>query len=167
MRRQQQGIWMVGLVVCVAMLCAWLWFELTRELTRQTGSHSAGTSGQPGAAEPQRGQAGWTAVADVDDYAAMVERPLFSETRRPPAPQVAEPAPVSPPRPAARPDWRLVGVVIVDGQPRAVLWDEREGRYLRLREGDVANGWTAVEVEAQRLTIENMGQRHELALRRY
>lgn len=172
MSRRRHVVQLVGLMAYVAMLCAWLWFELTRDLTRQ----AAGPAAQPGVAQTLRGEVRWTAIADVDDYAEahsaqayadMVERPLFLEGRRPVAPQVAEPAPAPPPRPVRVPDWRLVGVVIVEGQPRAVLWDEREGRFLRLHEGDVVNGWTAVEVGAQRLIIENTGQRHVLALRRY
>ena len=69
------------------------------------------------------------------------DRPLFSATRRPPAPivaaaqKVSEPAPPPPPPEPAKPQFTLVGVVYGRLLDLAVFLDETDKSLVRLRVG--------------------------------
>ena len=86
-------------------------------------------------------------------FAAIVERPLFSPTRRPPAaapPPAPAPEVVAAPTPLAPMDFSLAGVVISGGTRSALVQMQADGRQVRVAEGGAIDGWTLVTVEPQR-----------------
>ncbi|SDZ89304.1 hypothetical protein [Rubrimonas cliftonensis] len=102
-----------------------------------------------------------------DAFAAIAERPLFSPSRRPPAVVAsAGAAPDGPPPPLA-----LIGVV-GGGQTRVALARTsgaqisggRADETLRLRPGDVVDGWTVAEIAERAITLERGGERRSVAL---
>lgn len=98
-----------------------------------------------------------------DAFAAIAERPLFSSTRRPPAvAAVAQGAAADgPPPPLA-----LIGV-LGGAQSRVALARTVDGgadETLRLRAGDVVEGWTVAEIAARAITLERGGERLSVAL---
>lgn len=104
------------------------------------------------AVELEAGQAGTHA------YMAIVDRPLFAATRRPPQarpqPVAAAPAPApikasapAPKREIKTGQFALIGVVIENGSKRALLRQGRSGEVLRVVEDDVIDGWRAERIE--------------------
>jgi hypothetical protein len=96
--------------------------------------------------------------------------PLFSPTRRPPPPVVAEApkvsAPVSapPPAPPEMPQVTLVGAVHGAGLDLAVLVDETDKSLVRLRVGQSVRGWTVHGLDARAAMIEKAQQQVKLEL---
>lgn len=79
----------------------------------------------------------------------LLERPLFSPTRRPPPPP-PPPESVAPPPPDPIEQARVLG--LVGGKAgTVVLWVE--GSVRRLRLGDALGGWTLSRVEGRRATF--------------
>jgi general secretion pathway protein N len=76
------------------------------------------------------------------------ERPIFSPSRRPPPPVIAAPyvPPMSPPRPSKPPEpdhplLTLVGTLAGDNQGVGIFIKESDKTTLRLRTGEVHEGW--------------------------
>jgi hypothetical protein len=100
---------------------------------------------------------------------ATRDRPLFSPSRRAPAPVVAN-APVipqpQPPRPAVaeHPDLILVGTVTGETRGVAVFVDTTTRGTVRLRTGEDHKGWTLRSVEARSVTLHKGSTTETLAL---
>jgi hypothetical protein len=85
------------------------------------------------------------AMPDREELAAILERPVFSETRRP------SEGPIE--RTTRQTDFTLAGVVIAAGE-RSALIQPRNGRLIqRLKEGDDVAGWMLVEISRDRIKI--------------
>jgi hypothetical protein len=89
------------------------------------------------------------------------ERPIFSASRRPPAPSVAvapvvqaRPAPPPPPRQPERPRLSLVGTVGGE-QGIAVFVDQATQAIVRLRTGEGHDGWVLRAVGSREVTLQN------------
>jgi hypothetical protein len=103
--------------------------------------------------------------------AATRDRPLFTPSRRPPAPviasvpQVAAPRPPPPP-PAApeHPNLLLVGTVAGEGEGVAVFIDQGTRDTVRLRTGEGHSGWILQSVERSAATLHKGDQTETLAL---
>ncbi len=103
---------------------------------------------------PPQAAEGAPAPPGIADTDAMMERPLFSETRRrfvpiPPA-RAAAPPPAPPPPPLAA-AHKLIGLSVADGQVVALVQSGtgRAAKVRRLRQGEALAGWTLVGSEAR------------------
>jgi hypothetical protein len=99
-------------------------------------------------------------------------RPLFTPSRRPPAPVVAS-VPVAAPRPPAppppvpqHPNLTLVGTVASENESIAVFVDPTTRDTVRLRTGEGHSGWILQSVERSAATLQNGQQTETLALPR-
>ena len=100
-------------------------------------------------------------------------RPLFTPSRRPPAPVVAG-VPVAPPRspapppPAApeHPNLVLVGTVASENEGVAVFIDSTTRDTVRLRTGEGHSGWVLQSVERRTVTMQKGDRTETLALPR-
>ncbi len=81
--------------------------------------------------------------------AAMLDRPLFSPARRPPAPAVVAAAPAA----VALPLPRLTGVLI-DGAVRRAIFAGPAGKPLLVQEGAVIAGMTVRDIRPGQVTLE-------------
>ncbi len=88
------------------------------------------------------------AMAPVEDFSTILERPLFSPTRRPPAEGVAAAAA---PEPALQ--VTLVGVIISSEEQIAIVRLKDAGRFARLSVGDSFQGWVLDSIEPSRVTF--------------
>ena len=107
----------------------------------------------------------WAVPLDSLHYAR--ERPLFSASRRPPAPIVAEAPKASDPAPALpaapeKPQVTLVGTVRSAGVQMGVFVDETDQSQLRLRVGQSVRGWTVDGVDKRAATLDK--SEHEVKL---
>jgi general secretion pathway protein N len=106
----------------------------------------------------------------VSSLSVTQERPLFSASRRPPAP----PAPLAqPPMPVAaapppaepeRPPLTLVGTAIGKPQNVALVLNQSTKSLIRLHVGEAASGWYLRSVDARTMTLEKNNQLVTLSL---
>ena len=98
------------------------------------------------------------------------ERPLFSASRRPPAPIVAEtpkvsnPIPPQPPTEPEKPQVTLVGIVQGPSVEMGVFVDETDKSLVRLRVGQSVRGWTVDGVDERAATLEKAEHQVKLEL---
>src|SRR5580700_4277887 len=103
--------------------------------------------------------------------AATRTRPLFTPSRRPPAPVVASvpvAAPRPPPAPAPalpqHPNLTLVGTVAGENESVAVFIDTTTRDTVRLRTGEGHSGWILQSIERRTATLQKGGQTETLAM---
>jgi hypothetical protein len=129
--------------VCLA-LAAFVYVQV------QTGAPEPAPSG-PGAGTPPLAalpaQPSY-AMAPLEDFSAILERPLFSPTRRPPAEGVAA---VVAPEPVLQ--VTLVGVIISSEEQIAIIKLKDGNRFARLSLGDSFEGWILETIEPSRITF--------------
>jgi len=85
------------------------------------------------------------------------ERPIFSPSRRPPAPAVAVTPRVEPPAPSPvvqRPQLSLVGTIVSDAQSFGIFLEDSDNNAVRLKTGEVHQGWTLLEVRPREIVLQ-------------
>lgn len=119
------------------------------------------------AAAVQAGNPLW--AVPLSALTATRERPIFSASRRPPAPPVAARPVVqarpAPPRAAGsqRPRMSLVGTV-AGAEGIAVFVDQTTQTIVRLRTGEGHEGWVLRTVGAREVTLQNDSETATLVL---
>jgi hypothetical protein len=103
-------------------------------------------------ATPTAGLASPLAVHSLDRLSATRERPLFSPSRRAPAPP-APPPPRPPPPPPEPPNLTLVGIVMDAEEARAIVQSGSKNEVRRVRVGDDIGGWKVAQIENRRLVL--------------
>jgi general secretion pathway protein N len=97
---------------------------------------------------------------------ATRELPIFSPSRRPPAPAIANMpfvAPVATAPPAAPPErltLSLIGTISSDTESFAILIDSGTSQVVRLRAGEAQGEWILTSVRGREVTLQK-GQRTE------
>lgn len=120
-------------VVCAA-IAAWPWLVPPAPATRPLAAPPA-TNAAPSLA----------ALPPLASFAAVVERPLFSPSRRPPpGAQAAQGGPVE-----GR--YRLVGIVATGPKKKAFV--DEGARRLEIGEGGSLDGWTVSEIGQDRVKL--------------
>jgi hypothetical protein len=90
-------------------------------------------------------------------FAAIVERPLFSQSRRPPSEEPSlEPAPSI--------DFSLSGIVISTGKPSALVKQSADADPVRIGEGEEVSGWMVERIESDRILVRHGSMETELLL---
>ncbi|HEY1545170.1 MAG TPA: hypothetical protein VGG01_22455 [Xanthobacteraceae bacterium] len=122
------------------------------------------------AADERRGNPLW--AVPLSSLGATRERPLFSLSRRPPAPRVATvvappaPSPSKPPPAPARPSLVLVGTVSGPVGGMAVFTDTATSTVVRLHTHEGHAGWILRSVNEREATLQKNGETAVLALPR-
>jgi hypothetical protein len=146
-----------------------------------SGSESAPvTATADGAAAPASPLEAALALPPPEQFAVIVDRPLFAQTRRPPPPAAAEPAPPAEPEPAPEPDlaetpppepapppavdFTLVGIVTDGSERRALVQRQSDGTVVEVPEGGDIAGWFAVLIDPERAIFRQAGTEQELVL---
>jgi len=98
------------------------------------------------------------AAQSIERLSAIVDRPLFSPSRRPPTPPVSQ-NPEPPPAPPTPPPSLVLSGVVMDGQGAyVVVLVGAERRILRAQVGDEINGWRVSQIEGRKLVL-SLGDR--------
>jgi hypothetical protein len=115
--------------------------------------HGEGANGQA-RPEPSGDLANPVAAQSLDRLSATRERPLFSPSRRPPAPPsapvVQRTAPVLPP---AAPSVDLFGIIRDEEGARAVVRAGPGNKIRRVRVGDEIGGWRVSQIDGRKLVL--------------
>jgi hypothetical protein len=98
----------------------------------------------------------------LTEYRDIVERPLFSETRRP-APD--EPEVIAEPEPETEEqELTLIGVMLTPDLQVALIEVDDQGKVARLKIGERTNGWTLESVESNKVVLRKGESAKELPL---
>jgi general secretion pathway protein N len=116
-----------------------------------------------------RGNPLW--AVPLRSLSATRERPLFSPSRRPPAPAVVAapfvrpelPPPLKPQEPD-HPLLALVGTVVGGTESIGIFFDQSAKSVIRLRTGEGYSGWILRSVQVREATFEKGGRAATLAL---
>jgi hypothetical protein len=95
------------------------------------------------------------AAQPLDQLPAIVDRSLFSPSRRPaaaPPPPVAQ-APAASAPPSAPPNVILLGVVMDGQNARAVVQVGADKRLLRAQMGDDIDGWKVAQIDGRKVVL--------------
>ena len=98
------------------------------------------------------------------------ERPIFTPSRRPPAPTVVAPPPVAAPKAAAappppdRPNLTLIGTVVGTNEGIGVFLDRNTHGLVRLKTGEGHAGWVLRSIKAREATLEKQQRTETLSL---
>ncbi|MBK1672616.1 hypothetical protein CKO35_04745 [Ectothiorhodospira shaposhnikovii] len=106
----------------------------------------------------------------VEQVAMIADRPLFSETRRPPEASPEAPAEAERPAPPQRPPEPLraaLQAVLGGPEGRLALLADPQGRIHRLRPGDELQGWRLEVIDTQQVRFTRNGHSQTLPLRDY
>lgn len=105
---------------------------------------------------------------EKDEYADVIERPLFMPDRRPPSeePEDAEDEPPAS-EDASLDRLDLNAVIITPSKAVAWIRDPVQKDLQDVELGDDLNGWTVKEILADRLVLERQGETNTLTLRDY
>lgn len=147
--------------ISLVLALGWLWLTPDGDLRHvhwqppaaRTNDFASMLPALPGFASPDTGQ-----------FLAMLERPLFSMSRRPPLP----PPPPPPPAPVAAVDnlstARLLG--IFDGQGAGGVILTIAGKTRRVRLSDAVDGWTVQSIQGRAVTFTRAGETRVLQMQR-
>ena len=131
----------------------------------------AGTAGERPAERPAaepNGNPLW--AIPLSALTATRERPLFTPSRRAPAPAVAGPVAVAPPPPPPpqsepeRPPLVLIGAIAGESEGFAVFLDQTTNNVVRLRTGQNHEGWVLRAVKGREVTLQKDRRTETLAL---
>ena len=93
-----------------------------------------------------------------ESFAAVLERPVFSPTRRP------VPSSGAAAQPTTSAEFLLVGVVISDSERFVLVKPLSSDKLERLREGDELAGWSAVSIAPDRVVFRRGAMEEEIIL---
>jgi hypothetical protein len=127
----------------------------------------AALTGSGGLAQPideAAASADWLSAAAIDE---IVDRPLFSPSRRPYEPTVAAPVFTSvvvedEPEEAATLD--LIGTMLT-GRSRIAMITHSDKGLLKMKRGDDVDGWRLVAISDEQVWLERDGETRHLGLR--
>ncbi len=175
-RRRARLTWPLLLLAACAAASARLYDEWRRPPDVGESELSAATVDRT--ATPASGHEAALALPPPEQFAVIVERPLFAQTRRPPTPApaaaAAEPAPKPvaveaaplPPQPALPAlDFTLVGIVTAGGERYALVQRRSDGAVVEVPEGGDISGWFAVLIDSERAVFRQGGTEEELVLK--
>ena len=106
----------------------------------------------PGAPEGARA----APLEPLATYAAVTERPLFNQSRRPPA------APVGAAPGELQRNFSVAGIMLSGAERIALVQQGGEKKLLSVREGQSLGGWTVRSIAADRVVL--VGRDGEIAL---
>lgn len=120
---------------------------------------------QASTGQPRGGNPLW--AIPLKELSATRERPIFSPSRRPPAPAVAATPHVPPPARAPvaqRPQLSLVGTIAGDTQGFGIFLESSNNKVVRLKTGEAHQGWKLLEVRPRDIVLQKGDQTVTLSL---
>lgn len=102
------------------------------------------------------------------DLSETIERPLFTESRRPSEVEASD-APVTPVPVVTGPtaDFSISAIVITGKERAVLLTHSQSGELTRVTEGEMIAGWRLERVESDRAVFSKDGDSREIALRTF
>lgn len=113
---------------------------------------------RPAAAPPAAAQSPVTPLGPLETYAAVTERPLFNQSRRPPsiADGIAQPS--------VQGSLSVAGIVISGRERIAFIRQGNDRKLTRMQEGQAIGDWTIRSISTDRVTLAGRGGEATLLL---
>jgi len=146
-----------SLVLVLVLLVEWLYFQGQKSDLRARLAAKESVNPQ-GAEAPAIDNS----LPSLEQYAEMIQRPLFMEGRRPP-PEEEQPAADEAPAEQLPLNLKLMGVVFTPKEKTALFVDEK-GKYRRVRRNNLVDGWKLQEVREDRVVMTQGSDQKELPL---
>ena len=105
----------------------------------------------------------------LEDYAEIVERPLFADDRKPYVPEVIAAGPerlakTNLPSKRNTEDYLLSAVIITDKKRMALIETRSDKKIHRINEGEELNGWVLAEINPSQVSLKKGGEIKSLEL---
>jgi hypothetical protein len=126
------------------------------------------TASDPAGAIERNGNPLW--AVPLSSLSATRDRPMFSPSRRPPAPpsiltSAPQPSkPVTPPREAEHPPLALLGTIVSESLQIAIFFEEKTKMTTRLKTGEDYDGWVLRSVATREVEFKGPHRNAVLAL---
>lgn len=150
---------LLALVAWVLALVAGVEWIIIKRYHRASMARSSGHAAR---VDEKVAPSGLFALPEEDKYVELTQRPLFMENRKPGRDMAAEP-PVVDVKPPTPMQFKLMGIVKTPGERVALLLDGK-GKYKRVRANDSLDGWLLVEVQDDRVSMQQGDKREQLEL---
>jgi hypothetical protein len=144
-------------VLLLSALCGVLGAIVYEEVERPLGSEIVVAAGAPVSMPALPPEPQFT-MPPESSFAAVLERPVFSPTRRPLQASDAKAAP------APSVDFTLIGIVITGAERHALVKSSNGDALERLSEGDELAGWSAVSIGSDRVLFRRGTVQKEVVL---
>jgi hypothetical protein len=144
-------------VLLLSLLCALLGAIVYEEVEHPSSPQIEVAASAPVDLPPLPPEPQFT-MPPESSFAVVLERPVFSPTRRPQQAGNARAAP------APSVDFTLIGVVITGGERYALVKPSNGDALERLSEGDELAGWSAVSIGSDRVLFRRGTVQKEIVL---
>ena len=143
----------------------WQWRDWSPDVPAPSPSPAA--EALPGVSEPPLAGELLAPPPPKEDYASVIERPLFLPDRRPPPDEPEQEDEAEPETLTELDGMDLTAVVITPTTVSAWIRRPNEREIQRLRLGDDFEGWVVKTIEPDRVVLERQGETDQLVLRDY
>jgi general secretion pathway protein N len=163
---KQLGLLILAGVLAAILAMEWVgWPPAPPHAGELNGQASAHVSAKPnGPANPTDLL---VPLEDREQYAVIMERPLFLPDRRPPEEEPEEKQEQKAETDADIASLDLNAILISPGKISAWIRDPKEKQLIHVRPGDDVHGWVVHEILGDRLILERHGESDTLVLRDY
>jgi general secretion pathway protein N len=145
-----------GLIALCFALSAIVYAELLDEAPAIVGAKD---KSQPPAAAASSATERPFALPSLESYAEVTARPLFSPSRRPAPPQVAQG------RSLDAGSLVLSGIILTSEARLALVQPGKGAKTMRLSEGQEVQGWIVQSILPDRIVLRRGASEHEIKLR--
>lgn len=162
MKRYTSAI-LIAMSAVLALVLAWMWFTPSGGLKNAHWTMPRGQKANLDDIVPRLGKA---QAMDHSQFLAMLDRPLFSPSRRPPPPPPVAAAEAPPPPPDYLADAVLSGVYIGEDGKSGGIIIKFQGKDKSLPLRGTLDGWTLSSVADNRVYFTRAGVTKEIALQK-
>ena len=155
------------LTVVLAAALGIEWLGWPPEPSQRTGNNGQAPHSDQETKQPNNPMRLLVPLEDKEQYAVIMERPLFLPDRRPPEDEPEEPETKTPLPDPDLTGLKLTAVLITPLVRTAWVQDPKEKDLVEVRPGDSLGGWAVKQVLSDRLLLERQGQTDTLILRDY
>lgn len=161
--KRYTSVILIAANVVLALLLVWMWLSPSGGLKNIHWTIPRGQKSNLEGIVPRLGKA---QAMDHSQFLAMLDRPLFSPTRRPPPPPPVAAAEAPPPPPDYLADAVLSGVYLsADGKTGGIIINF-QGKDKSLPLQGLLDGWTLSSVADNRVYFTRAGVTKEIALQK-
>ena len=157
------GLMLAAVNIALAAVLAWMWLTPRGELKNIHWEAPRGQKANLDGVVPHLGKA---QAIDQSQFLAMLDRPLFSLTRRPPPPPPPPPAAVPPPPPDYLADAVLTGMYVAEDGKSGGIIIKFQGKDKSLPLRGVLDGWTLSSVADNRVYFTRGNETKEIVLQK-
>ncbi|MEJ5153206.1 hypothetical protein [Comamonas sp. MYb396] len=161
--KRYTSVILIAANVVLVLLLVWMWLSPSGGLKNSHWTMPRGQKSNLDDIVPRLGKA---QAMDHSQFLAMLDRPLFSPTRRPPPPPPVAAAEAPPPPPDYLADAVLSGVYLsADGKTGGIIINF-QGKDKSLPLQGLLDGWTLSSVADNRVYFTRAGVTKEIALQK-